>query len=214
MAFKTPEGMKLYFSSTFAAAKTLTAITNAAPPVGTCVTHGYVANDEVLLGANWEGITDSVVRVTAPTADTVGLTGLDTSNVNFFAPGGGAGTTARKVSAWVEIPQVKEYNPSGGDPRFNTVKLLARRNASTFPTGGFDPVKVELKMVFDQSQANYLAMLAVSRNLTLVAYKQVLADGTATYGYGYLVVKETPVVEDNTMVVSATFSALGQTLSY
>lgn len=214
MAFNTPEGMKIYFSSTFAAAKILSAVSNAAPPVGNSVAHGFVANDELLLSSNWEGITDTVVRATAPTADTVGLTGLDTTNVNFFAPGGGAGTTARKVSAWTEIPQVKDYNPSGGDPRFNTVKLLARRNANTFPTGGFDPVKVELKLVYDQSQPNYQALLAVSRNLTLVAYKQVLANGSSTYGYGYLVVKETPVVDDNTLVVTATFSALGQNISY
>lgn len=215
MGFKVIDGMSFLFSSTFAAAKTATAISNAAPPVAQLVGHGFNANDELLLGSNWEGITDTVVRAGAISADSLSLLGLDTTNIGFFAAGGGAGTTLRKITNWVEFPQVETYDPQGGDPVFKTVKLIKRRNANTFPNGAFEPVKIALKAAYDGSQANYQAALAVSRALTPVAFKAVLPDGVgASYGYGYLVVKENLINEDGVLKVSATFSALGLTVSY
>ena len=49
MAYYFPEGSKFYFSKTFAAAKTISAITNANPAVATSTSHGYVNGDEILL---------------------------------------------------------------------------------------------------------------------------------------------------------------------
>ena len=60
MSYSFPEGAKFLFSQTFAAAKTVTGITNADPAVATAVAHGYVDNDEILLNSGWEDAGDSV----------------------------------------------------------------------------------------------------------------------------------------------------------
>jgi len=216
MAFKVTDGMSFLFSSTFGTAKTATAITNAAPPVASSVAHGFANGDELLLGSNWERITDSIVRASGVAADTLQLAGLDTTSTAFYAAGGGAGTTLRKVTGWQEVPQVETYDVQGGDPVFKTIKLLKRVQANTFPTGGFDPVRITLKMVYDPSLAGYQALLAISRAVTPVAFKMQLADAalSASYGYGNLIVKESPVNEDGVLKVTATFTALGLSVSY
>ena len=48
MSYNSPEGSKFYFSTTFAAAKTVTAASNANPAVLTSVAHGYSDGDEFL----------------------------------------------------------------------------------------------------------------------------------------------------------------------
>ena len=49
MSYNFPEGSRFLFSNTFAAAKTLSAMTNANPCVATSTTHGYVDNDARVL---------------------------------------------------------------------------------------------------------------------------------------------------------------------
>jgi hypothetical protein len=41
MAYYYPEGSKVYYSTTFAVAKTVSAVTNANPAVATSTSHGY-----------------------------------------------------------------------------------------------------------------------------------------------------------------------------
>jgi len=103
MAYYFPEGSKFYFSKTFAAAKTISAITNASTAVATSTAHGYVDGDEILLTSGWEDATDTVYRVDQLTADTFGVGGLNTTNTNFYPAGSGAGE-ARKASAAALFP--------------------------------------------------------------------------------------------------------------
>ena len=80
MAYYFAEGSKFYFSQTFAAAKTVTAISNASPAVATSVAHGYVDGDELLFTSGWELANNSIFRADQLTADTFGITGLNSSN--------------------------------------------------------------------------------------------------------------------------------------
>jgi hypothetical protein len=77
MSYGFPEGSSQQFSQTFAAAKTITAMTNANPAVCTSVAHGYTTGDEVLITSTWEDATDTVFKVTVLTADTFSLSGLN-----------------------------------------------------------------------------------------------------------------------------------------
>ena len=129
MSYSFPEGSKFFFSQTFAAAKTLSAMTNANPTVGTSVGHGFVDGDEALLISGWEDATNAVFKLDQLTVDTVGILGLDTSSTSFYPAGGGANSTLQKISNWVEIPQILTITTQGGDPRFTTVSPLARRNS-------------------------------------------------------------------------------------
>lgn len=213
MALYFPEGSSQQFSQTFASAKTITALTNANPAVATSVAHGFLTGDEILLTSGWEDATDSVYRVTALTADTFSIQGLDTTNTGFFPVGTGTGT-AQKISGWTSIPQVLSISGSGGDARFTDVQLLAKRNSLKIPTG-FNATSITMSLAHDAAQANYITMVGISRNLSKVAFKQVISGGSVTYGYGYMSVSEMPKLNSNQVnAVDAAITVLGRSISY
>lgn len=213
MAYYFPEGSKFYFSTTLAAAKTVTLATNANPTVLTSTAHGFVDNDELLFTSGWEDATDSVYKADQLTVDTLSLLGLNTTNTNFFAAGAGTGTL-QKVSSWLEIPQVLSINTSGGDARFTTVEPLAKRNSLNVPTG-FNPMSMTLTLAHDPAQANYITMLDVSRTLSKAAFKVVLGGGALAYGYGYMSVSEQPSLTRNQVnQVNAAITFLGRFITY
>lgn len=213
MAYYFPEGSKFFFSKTFAAAKTISAITNADPAVATSTAHGYVDGDEILLTSGWEDATDTVFRVNQLTADTFEIMGLNTTNLYFYPAGSGAGE-ARKVSTWVEIPQVLNISTSGGDARFTTISPLAKRNDINVPTG-FNAMSITVTLGHDPSNANYQQMLDISRTLERVAFKMVLSGGAVGYGYGYMSVSEAPQLNRNQAnQVNAAITLLGRFMSY
>ena len=213
MAYYFPEGSKIYFSSTFAGAKTVSGVTNADPAVATSTSHGYVDDDEVLFTSGWEDATDSVYMVDQQSADTFKLLGLNTADTTWFSAGAGTGT-AQKISSWVEVPQLLGITSQGGDARFTTVEPLAKRNAINVPTG-FNPTSINLTLAHDPANANYQAMQTVARSLTKIAFKLVLSGGATAYGYGYMNVNEMPSLNRNQVnSVAASISLLGRMVSY
>lgn len=213
MSLYFAEGSSQQFSQTFAAAKTITALTNANPAVATSVAHGYTTGDEILLTSGWEDATDTVVKVTVLTADTFSLSGMDTTNTGFFPVGTGTGT-AQKISGWTVIPQILTISGSGGDARFTDVQLLSKRNGIKVPTG-FNAISITMSLAHDATQAAYITMLGISRNLSKVAFKQVVSGGSVTYGYGYLSVSEMPKLNSNAVnTVDAAMTVLGRSISY
>lgn len=213
MSYFFPEGSSQQFSNTFAAAKTITAISNANPAVATSTGHGYVSGDEILLTSGWEDATDTVFKVEVVDANSFRILGLDSSNSNFFPSGGGAGS-AQKISGWTSIPQVLTISASGGDARFTDVSPLAKRNAIRIPTG-FNATSITLSLGHDAGNANYKTMLGISRSLSKVAFKQVISGGAVTYGYGYLSVSEVPQLNNNQVnTVQAAMTVLGRSISY
>jgi hypothetical protein len=213
MAYFFAEGSKFYYSSTFASAKTITALSNANPAVATSVAHGYSDNDEILLTSGWEDATDTVYKVDQLTADAFSPLGLNSNDTNWYASGTGTGT-AQKISSWVEMPQVLSIASSGGDPRFTNIEPLARRNSIAVPTG-FNPQSITLTLGHDASNATYIAMQNIARTLSKVAFKVVIAGGATGYGYGYLNVGELPAMARNQPnTVQAAITLLGRFISY
>jgi hypothetical protein len=213
--FYFPEGTRFYFcsSSSFASAKTVTAVTNANPASATSSTHGYVDNDEVLFTSGWEDATNGIYRADQQDVNTFTLTGLNTTSTTFYPAGSGTGTT-KKVGTWVQIPQVMGIQTQGGDPRFTDVQLLASRNTLRIPTG-FNATTTVLTLAHDPADANWLTMVDISRALTPVAFKMVIGGGGTTYGYGYMAVNESPSMNVNQVnQVSASFAFLGRQISY
>ncbi len=213
MAYTLPEGSSQQFANTFATAKTISAVTNANPAVATSTAHGYVTGDEILFNSGWEDAADSVFKIEVVDANSFKILGLDSSNTSFFPTGSGVGT-AQKVTGWTAIPQVLTISSSGGDARFTDVNPLAKRNGIRIPTG-FNATSVTLSLGYDATNANYKAMLGISRNLSKVAFKQVLAGGSTQYGYGYMNVSEFPQLNNNQVnTVQAALTFLGRTMSY
>lgn len=213
MSYYFPEGSKFYFSSTFAAAKTVSGVSNANPALATSTSHGYSDGDIVLFESGWEDATDSVFKVDQQSADTFQLLGLNSTDTDFYPAGAGTGTT-KAVSSWTEIPQILSVSASGGDARFTTVDLLAKRNSLSIPTG-FNAMSVTLQLAHDPGNANYATMLDLSRTLSPVAFKVVMSGGAVGYAYGYLSVSEMPSMTRNQVnSVNAAISFLGRFITY
>lgn len=213
MAYSLPEGSSQQFSNTLAAAKTITAITNANPAVATCTAHGYTTGDEIMLSSGWEDATDSVYKIESVDSNSFKILGLDSTNTSFF-PAGSGGGSAEKLSAWTAIPQVLTISASGGDARFTDVTPLAKRNGIRIPTG-FNATSVTLSLGFDATTPAYKTMVGISRSLSKVAFKQVLSGGSVQYGWGYLTVSEFPKLNNNQVnTVDAALTFLGRTMSY
>jgi len=213
MAYSLPEGSSQQFSNTLAAAKTITAITNANPAVATCTGHGYTTGDEIMLSSGWEDATDSVYKIESVDANSFRILGLDSTNTSFF-PAGSGGGSAQKLSAWTAIPQVLTISASGGDARFTDVNPLAKRNGIRIPTG-FNATSITLSLGFDATAPAYKTMVGISRSLSKVAFKQVLSGGAVQYGWGYLTVSEFPKLNNNQVnTVDAALTFLGRTMSY
>jgi hypothetical protein len=214
MSYAFPEGAQLLFSSTFAAAKTITALTNASPSVATSTAHGYADNSEILLSSGWEDATDTVFKTGAIDANSFQVKGLNTTNTSFYTPGSGIPATAMLISNWVSIPQVLTISTSGGDPKMTPISPLARRNDINVPVG-FNASTTTLTLGHDATNANYQTMLDISRSLTKVAFKLLLSGGASSYGYGYMSVSEVPQLnKGQANQVTASFAFIGRTISY
>lgn len=212
MAFNFPEGSKFQFSSTFATAKTITALTNANPAVATSTAHGFVTDDEILLNSGWEDAKDTVYKITVIDANSFSIRGLNTTNTTFYPTGTGIGT-AQKLSAFSDIPQVLTISSSGGDPRYTDVQLLAARNGTRIPTG-FNASTVTLSLAHDPANATYQTMVDLSRTNTKVAFR-ILGGGGSAYGYGYMAVSEVASMTSNQVnQVQVAISYLGRSISY
>ncbi len=203
MNFYFPEGMKVYYSETFAAAKVITGVSNANPALATSVGHGYADGDIILLDSGWEDATNNIVKVDQQSADTFQLLGLNTSDTDWFEAGAGTGN-AYKVSDWVEIPGLLTFQTQGGDPRNTQIDLLAKRNSISVPTG-FNPTTISGTLVWDPADAAQIAMLNITRTLTEVALKLVMSGGAKAYAYGNLALSEVPSFNRN-QVNSATLA--------
>lgn len=213
MAYYFPEGGKFFYSTTFAAAKTISAVTNANPAVCTSTAHGYADGDIVLISSGWDDVNDSVFKIDQLTADTFSLVDQDTSNTDFFPAGTGIGT-AKLISGWTEIPQILTLENSGGDVKYATVAPLSKRNALNVPIG-FNPETLTLNLGHDPANATYKAMLTLGRSLTKCAFKQTIPGGGTTYGYGFMVTSERAKQSaGNANTVPVAISIQGRSISY
>jgi hypothetical protein len=213
MAYYFPEGTKLQYSVTFAATKTITALSNANPASATSTAHGYSDNDEILLSSGWEDATDTVYKVDQIDANTFTVLGLDASSTTFYPAGTGTGT-ASKISSWVEVPQLLDLSTSGGDVRLTTISPLAKRNDIQVATG-FNGTALNFTLGHDPANATYLAMLGISRTLTKVALKVLISGSAPMYGYGYMSVSEMPrMARNQANQVNGTITMLGRPIAY
>jgi hypothetical protein len=213
MAYYLPEGSKIYMSTGFDAAKTVTAVTNANPAVASSTAHGYSNNDELLFTSGWEDATDSIWRAAGVAANTVNISGLDSLDTNWFPAAGGAGTL-QKVSGWIELTQWLDIQTQGGDARNVTVEPIGRRNAINMPAG-FNATQINLTFGHDIAAASQVAMTAAARGLQKRGFKAVIAGGMTGYFYGNISLSEMPQIQRGQVLrVQASVSVLGRFISY
>jgi len=198
MSLYTVAGAKFFVSTGLASAKTVSAATNAAPPVLTATAHGYVDNDEVLMNLGWEDADKSIFRVDQLTTDTFSLPGFDATDNNWYPAGSGTGT-AQKISGWLEMGQVIAVQSQGGGPRNITTNLLNRRNPIVTPVG-FEASTLQFTLGYDPALADQVALLAASRVLAKRAFKFVLPGGAYGYCYGTVAMSNIPQMDTQSVL--------------
>jgi len=215
MAWNFADGTRFFLGTEFGDAVDITGATNAAPTV-LSATNMFVDGDEILVMSGWEDLTNTVYKPSEFTSDSITLGGtipIDTTDENFYPPGGGAGT-AQNVIQWVEIGQTLTVSSSGGDPKFVTIDPLAQRNSIQVPVG-FNAQTLTFQIGYDPSLPGYQALVAASRTLQRRAFKFVMAGGQVGYGYGYVAANEMPnLTKGQVNQISASVSLLGKFVGY
>jgi hypothetical protein len=209
-----PPGTKYFYSSTLAAAKTVTAITNASPAVATSAAHGFVDADPLLFASGWQDASSTVFEADQLTADTFSLLGLNALDTNIYASGSGGGTV-QKISTWVEIPQILSASTSGGGIKYGTISPLSSRQDTKQPIG-FEAIGVDIKIGYDPANAAIQAMQALTRVFGKVALKLVLPGGGRIYGYGNIACAEFPEIgsKETPLQLSCGVGFDGRAISY
>ena len=214
IAYHFPAGTKAYYSTTLAAAKTITGVTNASPAVATSVAHGYTDGDPVLFSSGWQDASDTVWEVNQLTVDTFDFTGLDASDTDVYGSGTGTGTT-QEVSGWVEFPQVLSISTNGGGIKYGTVDPIGSRQATKQPVG-FEAIGVDMKLGYDPANATITALQGLTRTFSKAAFKLVLPGGGRVYGYGNVACSEFPEIggKETPLEISASIGFDGRAISY
>ena len=129
MAYFTAVGAKFQFSTTFAPAVAITSTTNADPAVATTAApHNLVEGDIfAALFNGWEDANESVYRAgDGTTGSSLVIDGIDATDPVWFPSGTASAGSVRKVTDWIDIGQVLDFQQSGGGVENITV-LNSRR---------------------------------------------------------------------------------------
>lgn len=189
MTVKTNIGLKLYMESVRAAAKTISAITKAAPGVVTSTGHSYANGDVVYLDV--QGMIEvnkrlfKVVNVATDTfqlADVNGSTGIDTTNFGAFSSG-----TAKKITLGTTINGCQDFNFAGGDIKIADSTTVSDLQDTQVVTGA-NAMSADMTMQWDPSDAAQQAMLAAYTTRAEKCFKVLWPDGAfvlfaGTVGY-------------------------------
>ena len=175
-----PTGTIFSLATVFAAAKTVTAITNAAEASVSCTAHGYSVGDVVQLYSGWGRLNRRTARVKTVTTDAFVLEGINTTNTEFY-PSGSGGGTVRKISTFQQINKILNPSNSGGEAKNITVKFL-ESDVEENINDGFTAITESFDIDADEfGQASYAALVSLSEVQTDTVLKKTLKSGSTIY---------------------------------
>ena len=209
-----PTGTLLALATTFAAAKTVTGISNAAEAVVSCTAHGYSNGDFVQVYSGWGRLNRRSARVKSVTTDTFVLEGVNTSNTEFF-PAGSGGGTVRKVTAWTQLSKVLRPQNSGGEPKNVAVKFL-ESDVEESINDGFSAVTESFDIDADEfGQAGYAALQSLTEVQTDTVLKKTMKSGSIILTPGRVALNENVKMNEGQINVCAVaFNGNGRITRY
>lgn len=197
-----PSGTILAVATAFAAAKTVSGISNAAEAVVSCTAHGYSVGDIVQLYSGWGRLNRRAVRVKSTTTDTFVAEAIDTTNTEFFPVGSGGGTV-RKVNTFTQISKYMNPQSSGGEPKRVTVRFMDE-DTDTSLNDGFTAVQESFDIDADQfGGAAYTALRSLSEVQTDTILKKTLKSGVNIYTPCKVSLNENPKMTDGQIMTNA-----------
>ena len=190
-----PTGTILSIATVFAAAKTVSAISNAAEASVSCTAHGYSAGDIVEISSGWGKIHKRAFRVKTPTTDAFLLERADTTNTEFYPSGSSAGTV-RKVTTWQQISKVMSPTSSGGEPKKITYKFL-ESDVEFSKNDGFSATSEGFEIDADEiGQSGYEALRTLTEVQSDTVLKKTLKSGSIILTPCTVALNENVVISD------------------
>ena len=175
-----PTGTIFSLATVFAAAKTVSAISNAAEASVSCTAHGFDVGDVVQLYSGWGRLNRRVGRIKSKTADAFVLEGINTTNAEFF-PAGSGGGTVRKVTTFQQINKILNPSNSGGEAKNIPVKFL-ESDVEENINDGFTAITETFDIDADEfGQASYAALVNLSEVQTDTVLKNTHKAATTIY---------------------------------
>lgn len=190
MSAKLPDGATVSIGTAFATLKTISAVTNASPPVAQSTAHGLTATDVIVVASGWSGLNDRVFKPTIPTVDTLGLVGATSVDVDRYPPGAGVGSF-RKVTAWQQITQIMGWETTGGEPK-TVVYSFLEEDFDRELASGSTPQSIKITIADDPSLPGYQALKAAADANAPTPLRLTLKGGTSIFYYATIFLNETP----------------------
>lgn len=112
MTYAIGRGVRVEIGTTEGAAKTVTAVTAAKPPVATSTAHGLLAKSlgYFSTATGMPQLEGQAVRLSAVTTNDMTLEDLDATNYGTFAAG-----AVVPITAWMTVSEVTDYAKGGGE---------------------------------------------------------------------------------------------------
>lgn len=200
MAYTLPNGSTFQVASVFAPALAVTSISNTAEAVVSTATNTYAIGDYLYLTTGWAKLTGRVFRAKAVTATTVTLEGVNTTSTTLFPSGSSAGSI-KKISTWVEIPQITAVDFSGGEQSMLDLQFMADDFQRQIPT-----VKSSLSMTLtvadDPAQAFVPVVKGFDESRAISVGRLNLVNGSVILYPSYFTFSPTPTISLNELLVN------------
>lgn len=198
-------GSTVFLASVLAAAKNVTAATNAAEAVLTSTGHGLKDGDFVVVTNGWNDTNGRVFKVGASAADNFKLVGCDTSDTVRFPAGAGVGSV-QKITEWTQISQITNVEASGGEQQFTQYGFLEDDFERQLPS-----VKsaraITFTMAYEPDLPGYKAAAKASDSKAQTPLRINLPTGKTLLYNGYPSLNDTPALTRNEiMTVSLSYS--------
>ena len=189
-----PTGTLFSVATTFGSKVNVTAITNAAPAVCTAASHGLTTGDVVEITSGWGRLNKRVFEVEVVDASSFKLLGADTSSIDHYPEGTGAGSV-REISAFTQLSKVMNPQSSGGDPKTVTYKFL-ESDVEYSINDGFTATSYTIELDDDDTTAGYAALRTLTDNQTDTCLKMLLRSGARVYLPCTLAMNDMPQLQD------------------
>lgn len=213
MGVKLPNGSTVFIATALAAAKKITAASNAAEAVMTCSAHGLAQGDYVVLSSGWGGGNGRVFRVGEATTDTFKLVGFDTTNTEKYPAGAGVGSF-RKVTGWQQITQITEVSTSGGEQQMVDYGFLEEDFDRQMPTTR-SAGSITFTIADDPELPGFKAAAKASDAGAETPMRLNLKGGAVILYNGYPSLNKIPTLNRNQiMTVTLTYSMSGEPTRY
>lgn len=197
-----PTGTIFSIATAFAAAKTVTGISNAAEAVVSCTAHGYSVGDIVQLYSGWGRLNRRAARVKSVLTDSFVAEGINTLSTEFF-PAGSGGGTVRKVTTFQQINKILNPNNSGGEAKNIAVKFL-ESDVEENINDGFTAISETFDIDADEfGQASYNALVSLTDVQTDTVLKKTLKSGSLIFTPCRVAINENVKMADGSIMTNA-----------